>query len=103
MPPATTDLTDEGNDSARLSPTGFAAVPLLVRSPTPSWPAVFQPQHSTFPSSRSTQLCPPPTESATARCPVELRGTDTGSFWSTVLPMPIWPDEFAPQHFTWPV
>src|SRR5689334_8964835 len=67
--------------------------------PSPSWPLPFAPQHLAVPSARSTQVQVDPTEICTT---FVSPGTSVGvvTVDGEVLPMPICPLVFNPQHIT---
>src|SRR4051812_26589353 len=66
-------------------------------TPSPSWPAVFAPQHQTVPSLRRAHECAPPAAIAST---LVSPPTGTGTLLESVLPLPSWPLSFAPQQLT---
>ena len=70
-------------------------------SPVPIWPSEFFPQHQTPPPAVTTHVCNSPAAiSVTSSGPsgpsiTTSNGTSTGV---SLLPVPIWPSEFFPQH-----
>jgi hypothetical protein len=67
--------------------------------PSPSWPRLLSPQHSTAPLARTAQvwLAPAVTDTASS-----MPNTATGRVRWLVLASPSWPRALSPQHTTAP-
>src|SRR5205809_872015 len=76
----------------------------LMAALLPSSPQVLSPQQRTVPSWRRAQVCQPPAATATAVVmPLTLAGVGLGALAvGDTVPLPSWPDSFAPQQRTVP-
>src|ERR1700674_4944661 len=90
--------------AGRLTWTGVERqeqVPEVV-VPLPSWPALLEPQATTWPVEVSARLWPPPPAIALRLSAKGGWVTRTGVLLSVVLPSPSWPEALEPQARTRP-
>jgi hypothetical protein len=90
--------SDEG-DVVGTETAGLRGTFEGFRSPAPSWPHVFSPQHMTAPLAEA-QVCFWPAE--TADTPVDSPTTSTGMFSLVHAPWPTWPEVPSPQQVNAP-